>query len=262
MCVIYACKTTLPPESELAAGAFQNDDGAGLAWIEKGKVAFSKGFVGHKDLLEYKEKYKIGFPCVIHFRTASVGGKARSLCHPFPVDAEASLDLSGVADHVLFHNGHINNWDDWTLRAGIACGYPIPMGPWSDSRGLAWLTFLKGEGVIPFLIGHSRILVMSADEENPFSIYGSWIEKAGWSQSTTTTSYTPVVNRWNGPGVVITGDDEDELPQACTPKAPTTTPSGPSASSNVQNIWTVNELAEILVRIEQEQKDARTAAGL
>ena len=202
MCVIFACGTKLPPEDALEAGAFSNDDGAGLAWLnrEKKLVEWKKGLKDHKEVLEYINKEKIPFPLAIHFRTASVGGKSLLLTHPFPVGEGVPTWLEGTCSQVLFHNGHLAKWEEIVLQAGLASQEEFPEGPWSDSRGLAWLTHLKGPGVIRFVNESSRVLLFSSSPdwapeddaaEDPwgyFGFWGNWVGKPadGFMQSTTT----------------------------------------------------------------------------
>lgn len=258
MCVIYACATEIPPRSELARGAFQNSDGAGLAWVGSQAdgtpiINWQKGLKDESAVLDFISTNNIKLPLTIHFRTASVGGKAPELTHPFPLEDGANLNLSGSTPMgVLFHNGHVANWEDWTLRAVLASGEDVPTGIWSDSRALAYLTQLKGPGILRFLIGSSRVVLFypHASPGNPwdhFDFWGSWEDplddKQGWLQSIA-TNHVVTYSRGMGPTAVasacsvITSKDED------------------------LNIWTVEELNEILTGMEKELADARSAAGL
>lgn len=278
MCVIYACSTAIPDEEELNRGAFRNDDGAGIAWLGKvngeEKVLWKKGLKDEKDVLAFIEKKKLTPPLVIHFRTASVGSKCPELCHPFPVAEGVPLTTEGSADEVLFHNGHLSNWDDIVLRAALGMDVQVPEGEWSDSRALAWLTYLKGPGIMTFLGGSSRILTFHAAPDiwedceydrahDHFTIWGSWPTSGekGYRQSVTT--------EWGG-GTVIRGrgfrsaEDyyaaEEDNTDSCS-AVQRYTPSSVEAVAGL-NIWTVQELREVLARVEKELKDARTAAGL
>jgi hypothetical protein len=263
MCVIYACGTKLPPEDELRSGAFKNDDGAGIAWLHKGEVHWQKGLKDEQDVLKYIEDHKIPFPLAIHFRTASVGGKSPELCHPFPVAEGVPLWVAGKAPEVLMHNGHLSGWEDLVLKAGLASAGEIPEGDWSDSRALAYLTFLKGHGILRFITQTSRVMTLSAEaqwqEDFPgdpwafFSFWGNWEGKRedGFIQSIKTNWANKggvIVHRgaaWDG----YVMDPDDSTPAE-----------GCKVSSNVENVWTIQELSEILVGMEKELEDARTAA--
>jgi hypothetical protein len=275
VCVIYSCSTAFPPEEELKRGAYRNDDGGGIAWLEKERgeevVFWKKGLLDAEEILTFIKKQKIGLPAVIHFRTASVGGKDPELAHPFPLGEGSPTWEEGHAETVLFHNGHLSNWDDLILRAGLCTQEKFPDGSWSDSRALAWLTWLKGPGILPFIIGQSRVLLFSSTplewEEIPydrstdhFNTFGSWVHhaKEGWSQSIATdfSNRGGVILGRNYKGGGYFGQDDDEVEEAACSKAMTVVK--PTECS----VWTVTELKDILARMEKEMSDARIAAGI
>lgn len=294
MCVIYVCKKTLPEIDELNRGAEFNDDGAGIAWLaptpEAAKDEAKKNDPAHlqvwwdktlktaKDVEQFIKDKKIPLPYIIHFRTASVGDACSELSHPFPVVEGVPLWTAGRASEVLFHNGHIGDWDSQLLKFAQGTDEPVPMGDWSDSRALAWFTHLKGNGILPFLAKGSRVAVMYSDPDtvgskkysrihDHITMYGSgWISKEGYAQSIST--------EWRNRGGVRQGD-------ACSmPGAKSTTPTAggdgksvavlpPSKSADVKfgvdefppNTYTLAELHQILRQVEGEQRDARVAAG-
>ena len=275
MCVIYACGTSLPPEDELQRGSETNTDGAGLAWRKEGttpRILWKKGFKDHEEVLAFIKAQKIPFPLAIHFRSASVGGVWKELCHPFPLGKGSPTWLEGEAEEVLFHNGHLSDWEKLVLAAGLPSKEKIPTGAWSDSRALAWLTYLKGEGILPFVVNGSRVLLFHAtpstaeDEvyeaaDDHFSFYGTWINhpKEGWSQSINTiermarrASYAC----YRG-GTWTDGEWEMEPSPAAITSGPTRV-----EVSQAPNIWTVAELTKILADLESEQNHAKLAAGI
>lgn len=272
MCIIYACATALPPEEELKAGAWRNDHGAGVAWVDKktARVHWIKGLKDEKAVLEAINKAKAEPPLMIHFRIASVGGKLESLTHPFPVDKSVPLWLEGSASEVLMHNGHLSNWESLALQAGLASKERFPEGPWSDSRALAWLVHLKGAGVLPFVGATSRIALLAGtpywvptdgspqDPWDYFHFYGSWVETnrdEGWISSTS-SAYTNIGGRR-----AYSADDWDiddmmevrsSMPRRVLPPAAVTK----------ENVWTVEELSALLASIEGELREAQDASGL
>jgi hypothetical protein len=275
MCVIYACGTILPPEDELERGAWKNDDGAGVAWVDQAKkrVCWKKGLKDDKEVLQYIKDTKVPFPLAIHFRTASVGGKSPALTHPFPIAEGAPLWLEGYAPEVLMHNGHLVKWDDLVLQAGLAAKDKFPDGPWSDTRALAWLTYLKGDGIIRFINESSRVLMLHAvpewegeDEDGKpdpwsfFSFWGQWVGKTdnGFMQSISTEYY----NR--GGVVVYKGGAAAAAPSAYSYSADddddddTTTVGAYKLSA--ENVWSVTELQEVLLNLEEELENARAAS--
>lgn len=268
MCVIYACSTSLPTVEELENGAASNEDGGGIAWLGKkgGKprVFWKKGFENEKDVLAFIKKEKLTYPIAIHFRTASIGGKQAALCHPFPVELEASLALEGDAESVLFHNGHMGRWETWTLDAGLAAPGDItfPDGPWSDSRALAWVTSLRGEGVIRFLNDSSRVLVFSSfpyaykEKYSPtthhFAYWGNWItDKAGWKQSINT--FQRARDR-----AQRTSWEQEGFRRGTHGGLVQTYPGGVAHAASV---WTMGELEKILKDMEEERKHAELVAA-
>lgn len=141
-----------------------NDDGAGIAWREPAadgareangdpvlEVVWKKG-LGLNEVKELCER--VPMPYVVHFRSASQGGVFANLTHPFEVSEEASDDLEGRTKcPVLFHNGTWGMWPERSLEASIRSGVNIPLGMWSDSRAMAWLSTpsICGFGLMNFL---------------------------------------------------------------------------------------------------------------
>lgn len=101
MCLaIYKPPSAVIPEEHLTAGWQGNNDGAGFAYIKKGKVVIEKGFLKLQEFLTaYKkasEKYPDS-PFLIHFRIASMGEKGAENTHPWAFKGGA-----------LIHNGTIS----------------------------------------------------------------------------------------------------------------------------------------------------------
>jgi hypothetical protein len=272
MCVIYACATALPPEDELHQGAWRNDHGAGICWVNKQKkrVEWVKGLKDEKAILEQIEKRKIPFPLGIHFRIASAGGKSPELTHPFPVSEDVPLWLAGSAGTVLMHNGHISKWEELVLAAGMANQVTFPEGDWSDTRALAWLVHLKGPGVVRFVNNSSRIMLLhnvpqyeveEGKEPDPwdyFSFWGDWVgdREAGWVASTTTQYANRGGSRvWTREDGWEVADDEPTLPTAATAAS--------SAAVQVDaNVWSLTELHNVINQLKKELADARAKAKL
>jgi hypothetical protein len=287
MCVIYVCNTSLPPEDELKRGQDRNSDGAGISWLAPDPdnrknlaVYWQKGLKDDTAVKKFIQDNKIPFPLIIHFRTASVGGTISALTHPFPTIAGVPLWEAGYAQEVLFHNGHLSNWDDLVLNVGLPTTERFPDGPWSDTRALAWLTYLKGPGVLDFVIKSSRVVLMHSDMttlpdenydkmEDHITLFGSgWIHKVGYSQSIATLptvsgykqiSYNHMDNSW--------GDDTEDLPTNQLGSArllPAGTPSTivPVYTQGEFNVWTIDELSKLIIELEGEQNSAKLAAGI
>lgn len=171
MCLLLVGEKEFPSRELLQAGERSNPDGAGIAWIQNGRVFWEKGLAA-KELFEFKE---FGPPWVIHFRRATVGKALNELCHPFVTDENASTAVSGSTDKgILAHNG---NWIGWHsgLMEQVNNGIALPDGMWSDSRALAWMTGMYGDEFLKKTCSTDKIAWMTPDsKENGVIRYGHW----------------------------------------------------------------------------------------
>lgn len=193
MCVIFSTNKELPGEEYLEAAQDRHPDGIGVAWPskEKGLVEFRKGLT----VKELQKLYPI-LPAngtVIHFRAASIGGKEKELCHPFPLIPGAPDDMfEGKVPGVLFQNG---TWSTWALhmKDGIMLsGEKLDFrttGFWSDARALAWLVARYGEWILQAYTESQqmRILTMLPNKSGEITrcYWGDWKddEKGRWRLS-------------------------------------------------------------------------------
>lgn len=160
MCVIICCENEFPSLSTLESAESLNSHGGGIAWIEKGKVHYKKGLKS-KQIFEMTKKIKL--PAIIHFRIASIGGVVDELCHPFPIDNEASVDLNGSCDSALFHNGTWSGWQEVCLNTVIKKNIMFPSGKWSDSRAMAWLADKYGIDMLNLIPTENKIAILTKD---------------------------------------------------------------------------------------------------
>jgi hypothetical protein len=275
MCVIYVCHENTPDMEELERGASSNRDGAGIAWVDREHhtTRFAKGLPSDAKVIEkFLKDEKIPYPFAIHFRTASIGGVSDELTHPFTIDAPGEgLDwLAGNCRRVLMHNGHLSDWQKFFLPAVLANSKDqVPMGPWSDSRALAWVVKLKGEGIINFILDNTRVVILDGlaskgcakdDPSSYFRLYGKWISEKGYFQSCDT--------KWRIASGKGRGSVAPSLPTgtlAATPSTTVTTPgnttptlsatslSRPSGATEL-NVWSIEELETLVCQIEKEMK--------
>lgn len=166
MCVIViVSKDADRPSEDMVEQMWQkNPDGGGIAYREgrgaERHVVWEKGLMGKETgLLRMKELIKtVPTPYVAHFRIASRGGVRSELTHPFPVEKDTSLALTGTTrGEVLFHNGDWKEWEDWSRSAAVQSNTRIPTGKWSDTRGMAWLCSIYGLGFMEFLSGQKGV---------------------------------------------------------------------------------------------------------
>lgn len=273
MCIIYAVYKNIPNDEELERGAWQNDDGAGIAWLDRKKntVRWVKGLSSKVDDIHKAIKDEgIVPPYGIHFRTASIGGTIGELTHPFPICKAVPTWEAGSAPLVLMHNGHINNWKEWLLPMVLSHKDPMPLPPWSDSRALALAVHIKGEGILDFIIQGSRVMILdyqpsegcdAKEPESYFRLYGHWHhnKEEGYYQSIETKH----ISRGKGRGNSTVGTHACGRDTTVT----TGTKSGLTCdavaiTTEKMNVWTIEELETLANDIRKEQEDATLIVGV
>lgn len=156
MCVIMIVeKPNQRPDTKMIEKAWElNSDGGGIAHRDGDEVVWEKGL----ELGEMKRLMKtLPTPYVAHFRLKSIGGGSKQMTHPFPIDVNTSLALKGrTKGHVLFHNGTWKEWLEVGFDTARATGAKFPIGKWSDSRAIAWLTAIHGLGFMDFALPEQR----------------------------------------------------------------------------------------------------------
>lgn len=181
MCLIIAStKGKRIPDQILVDANRTNSNGAGVAWFDPArnaekKIQFRKG-LSLRELQTILEDDVRGAAHVVHFRIATIGGPLPELTHPFTVDEEASIALSGEAKAVLFHNGTYSQWKDSLLLAAASSGIPLPESPWSDTRAVAFMCNVYGKHMLSILDTSSRYLVFDGAEAEARRIllWGDW----------------------------------------------------------------------------------------
>lgn len=110
MCIILTCEPYARPTLELVDDCFfANQDGAGIAWIEDGKVQISKGFTDSECMYELIKDIPAESPLMLHMRIATSGGISVATCHPYPIcDTLEYLHAPDVeCGAAIAHNGVI-----------------------------------------------------------------------------------------------------------------------------------------------------------
>ena len=116
MCIIAAkpAGVSMPSRDTIRTMWDGNRDGAGIMYLENGKVAIEKGFMTYKafgKMLDRLEKRldMTATPVVMHFRITTHGGTKPENCHPFPItDSIGALKkLASRTDVGVAHNGII-----------------------------------------------------------------------------------------------------------------------------------------------------------
>lgn len=174
MCQIAVCEKRRLLTKEIEEYWSGNSDGAGIAWIGKGRVHYRKGIMEEKELLRLY-KTNIPLPHVVHFRLASVGGKCKELTHPFTIEHQFNFTTSGVTDRVLFHNGTIHDYQNYLILLCLTKDVSCPKHV-SDTAVAAILAHYAGENILTAISGHSRFAVVSGQG---IKLYGDFKEKDG-----------------------------------------------------------------------------------
>lgn len=141
----------------------KNNHGGGAAWRKDDhgtiKVCWEKGLMAEAGLVRMKElASSLPIPYVLHMRIATIGGIKQNMTHPFPIDQRGMNDLKGeTTGYVLFHNGTFREWDKEARSLAISTGIAIPAGKWSDSRAMAWICSIIGNGFMELLTDQKGI---------------------------------------------------------------------------------------------------------
>lgn len=176
MCLIIVSKTARPKEEYIRNGMLNHPDGVGVAWHEKGEVYYKKNLT-EDEAVKMAAELPIGY--VMHFRWASVGGKDKSLVHPFPVSKDVPLLDEGKAKSVVFHNGTWSAWDN-VLVNHLSSRVTLPRGKWSDTRAIAFLVHVHGKGILKLLESAGKFIYMKDGDNWGF---GNFIDDEGVSYS-------------------------------------------------------------------------------
>lgn len=160
MCVIALINNeeSRPSETMIDMMWDRNKDGAGLAWREQQSdntnlVCWEKGLMGAAGLERVKKlAAELPTPYIMHFRIATIGGVKPLMTHPFIVDERGINTLKGkTPGYVLFHNGTYRSWETDVKALALNTGTRLPAGKWSDSRAIAWIMSVIGNGYMELL---------------------------------------------------------------------------------------------------------------
>lgn len=195
MCLIIYAKDARPKPEYIENGFSNHPDGTSIAWQEGDFIHYKKDIT-----LEECKKMAAELPLgyVIHCRWASVGGKDKSLIHPFPVRKDVPLRVEGKTKRVLFHNGHWNDWSN-VLVNHLTSRVLLPKGKWSDTRAISFLVSVHGNNVLNLLSKAGKFVVMSSARTSTF---GTFILHEGVYYSN--DSYNRLT-RFRGTGVTTVG---------------------------------------------------------
>jgi hypothetical protein len=238
MCVILSGPRSSFTLDLLLKAERANGDGGGLAIGGDDAVFYRKGIDAQMvwaTMADLPDDTQV----VAHFRIATVGGKTKALCHPFPLNG--SLDIAGECDGVLFHNGHWSGWEEHLVQAALSGTVRIPAGEWSDSRAMAILAQGCGSGYLHFISEAQRIVVLRPGVAPEY--YGRWQQEEGlWLSNTSflwSKTYTYYDrDMWDGDWATYR-KDPTKASEAALLKTTPKTASWPSKAANTTAQTTV-----------------------
>lgn len=191
MCVIFVAQGTRPTSAQVKQAFEQNRDGGGIAWREKDAkgdtwVNWEKGLDQEK-LLTLAAK--VPLPFILHCRISTCGGAIPPLTHPFPIAKNAPLMLRGrIKGSVMAHNGHWGRWKDTVLEAAVRHKLPVPDGPWSDTRAMAWIAANFGLNTLQMIDEKTACLSQAGEIELSGAGWckisdGFWASNRAWART-------------------------------------------------------------------------------
>lgn len=205
MCVAVLVESDAPSMVEMWHMDSDNPHGIGIAWASGDIIRYRKG-ISWMDA--YNALEKLPRPCLLHFRWATHGGRARRLAHPFPLGPKAvtSRKLNGGAKAVLIHNG---TWDDYTKF--------IPQGidprQWSDTAVAAFVAGTIGEEILDHVPWCTAVGRAAGNGRMDVTLRGDWTSHNGnmysnmyWQPYSARVSYGnpyAVTRRWRDDGVLL-----------------------------------------------------------
>ena len=179
MCVIVVADKGRPAEYQIDHMWETNEFGGGAAWREGAYVRWRKGLT----LEQMKEMAaQLPMPFILHFRTPSANtSMLDEACHPFPIEPKVRVDLEGkIKGLVLFHNGNWTGWRHEVKEMAGKNGWPVPTGPWSDTRAIAWAAAHLSPGYLEMI---DQKVVILGPREDELEFFGDISSAGGWQRS-------------------------------------------------------------------------------
>lgn len=173
MCVIIVAKTNRPDLATIEKCDIANPDGIGIAYRENGHIVWFKGM---KPAEAFKRSQEAPLPFVLHFRLASAGSALdKTLNHPFPISKSAFPIVKGTASRVLFHNGHIPEWEGRLFAFLAANGNKKKYsGSWSDTRLASLMAWRHGDDCLAGLFPGQKFVIF---DTKSLRLVGPWPTK-------------------------------------------------------------------------------------
>lgn len=185
----------LPKKENLEQSFKRNKDGAGITWLENGKLYIKKGFMTWVDFEKFYDEFvtekgswlkdtTIGY----HFRISTHGGVSKENCHPFPV-SEVMADLKEIEfvkeeGRVVIHNGIISPFSSSYGNDSDTQKFIQKFLVHIDKADSKWYNNVHTVKAVEEILG-SKLAVLDVDGSS--TVMGSgWIEDNGvWYSNST-----------------------------------------------------------------------------
>lgn len=191
MCVVILkpAGTELPTEDTINKCWKANPDGAGMMFLESGKVRIKKGYM---ELQEFLNAYnEMGFTkddyLVLHFRISTGGGVTAANTHPFPL-SDDPVDLAGldiICDQAMVHNGILGQAEgelsDTAVFVRDSLADPAVSGN-LGSKGIQNLIADATRGSRVFIMSTSPELALRTGKWHKDKDSGLWFSNTTWKQ--------------------------------------------------------------------------------
>lgn len=195
MCIIVSKEKGVNlPSKEILKRCFDyNNDGAGLMFVDKGRVNIVKGFMTFKGFYEYLTKLDKVYnlkekALVMHFRISTAGNVDSGNCHPYPVSfKKGDLRSTCIQTHLgMAHNGIINMYSrgDGDLNDTQTFIQKVVMPLYTLNK-----EFYKNESIMNMLDDFAGSKLCFLDSNENIYYVGKFIEDDGVMYSN--TSYMP-----------------------------------------------------------------------
>lgn len=112
MCIAIVNKHSLLTEDIFKNSFDNNPDGAGMAFINKGKISVIKEMKSYLNLYNkyVKVRQNNELPILIHFRIGTSGIKDKRNVHPFMINKDMCLIHNGMIDYQIINKDYSDTW--------------------------------------------------------------------------------------------------------------------------------------------------------
>jgi hypothetical protein len=180
MCIAILNPPGITIESDILYNCWSNnDDGAGMVWVNNGKLEVFKELVSFKSYAEKYSEVRKEFPeshIVLHFRITTSGKSNIENTHPFFVNENLAMVHNGIIRELELGEP----WSDTYYLSKMLQTFP---DGWLESEGVMNMlsSYIEGSKLI-LLNNKNEYWIVNADA-------GEWMDGCWWSNSTYSFCY-------------------------------------------------------------------------